>query len=184
MRAFGGEHSLVGFYVIQTHITGSLTNPETNRRRLDKGYNMNSNFEWKINTSTYEFTVAFADTDAGGVVYHTKYLEHCERARGKYFSDIGVKQKSLLTDHNIMFVVTKDIVEFHSPAKFEDTVFIETQITKITGVRIIFKQEMYVGGVLKVTNEAFMACVDAASLKPQPIPEILTEVLCKSMERL
>ena len=34
-----------------------------------------------MNTHEFPFTIAFADTDAQGMVYHARYIEIAERAR-------------------------------------------------------------------------------------------------------
>ncbi|MDD3597397.1 MAG: acyl-CoA thioesterase, partial [Sulfuricurvum sp.] len=36
-----------------------------------------------------QIRVYYEDTDAGGIVYHSNYLNFCERARSHLFFDVG-----------------------------------------------------------------------------------------------
>jgi YbgC/YbaW family acyl-CoA thioester hydrolase len=67
------------------------------------------------------YTVDFVDTDAGGVVYHTRYLEMAERARAAMLRHIGLSNKQLL-QVNMIFPVTNLTCRFHKPAKLDDTI--------------------------------------------------------------
>ena len=48
--------------------------------------------------------VYYEDTDSGGVVYHSNYLNFMERARTEWLRDLGVNQHHLKIKDNIMFV--------------------------------------------------------------------------------
>ena len=42
----------------------------------------------KMRTYTFPFAIAYADTDAGGIVYHGRYIEIAERARMDVLRDV------------------------------------------------------------------------------------------------
>jgi acyl-CoA thioester hydrolase, YbgC/YbaW family len=48
--------------------------------------------------------VYYEDTDAGGVVYHARYLAFYERARTEMLRQLDIKQQTLLQE-GIAFVV-------------------------------------------------------------------------------
>ena len=57
--------------------------------------------------------VYYEDTDAGGVVYHARYLHFFERARTEYLRTLDFSQQALLNERNLAFVV-KPKPEYHS----------------------------------------------------------------------
>ena len=61
---------------------------------------------------TMEFSlpirVYYEDTDAGGVVYHSKYLNYFERARTEALRVIGFEQDALIEDDDTIFAVDYD----------------------------------------------------------------------------
>ena len=80
--------------------------------------------------------VYYEDTDAGGIVYHSNYLNFCERARSELFF-----QKDI-TPHtqNSFFVVSKIEANFLGSAKLGDIVEVNTEVSEIKKVSITLKQ--------------------------------------------
>ena len=58
-------------------------------------------FNWPVQ-------VYYEDTDAGGVVYHSQYLNFMERARTEFLRNIGFMQTALKDELGILFVVRDD----------------------------------------------------------------------------
>ena len=60
-----------------------------------------------------KFRVYYEDTDSGGVVYHSNYLNFMERARTEWLRDLGVNQHHLKIEDNVTIAaksgVTKNI---------------------------------------------------------------------------
>ena len=50
-------------------------------------------------------TVYYADTDAGGVVYHANFLRFCEQSRAELLASLGFSQSLLELNHGVGFVV-------------------------------------------------------------------------------
>lgn len=63
--------------------------------------------------------VAF-ETDYGGVVSNTRYLEYVERGRYAIFHAAGFKMEEFAQTHQVQFVVRKIEMEYLSPARHED----------------------------------------------------------------
>ena len=55
----------------------------------------------------FNVRVYYDSTDAGGVVYHSRYLDFCERARTEFLRSRGIIQSKLLAESGIGFVVKK-----------------------------------------------------------------------------
>ncbi len=74
-----------------------------------------------------QIRVYYEDTDAGGIVYHSNYLNFCERARSEFFFQKGMTP--ILNDAH--FVVRKMDCDFISSAKFADVLEVTTDVLEI-----------------------------------------------------
>lgn len=71
--------------------------------------------------------VYYEDTDAGGIVYHSNYLNYCERARSEFFF-----QKNMTPVINdAHFVVRKMECDFKKSAKFADILEVTTKVVEM-----------------------------------------------------
>ena len=63
--------------------------------------------EAKLNPELFVFPdrVYYEDTDAGGVVYHSNYLNFFERCRTEWLRHLGYEQDELRQEHSVVFVV-------------------------------------------------------------------------------
>ena len=120
--------------------------------------------------------IYYHHTDCGGVVYYANYLNFLEEARTEYFA---LKNASLkqLADSGTMFVVARQEVDYEFPATYADQLDIQTQVGKVSGVRIEFLHEIYNQNKrIIVKAKTILVCVDK-NLKPQAIPEELRKKL-------
>ncbi|MDR1826499.1 MAG: acyl-CoA thioesterase [Rickettsiales bacterium] len=69
----------------------------------------------------FKFQIAFADTDAGGIVYHARYLEIAERARMDMFKNVRDEDGGL--------VIRKVSLKYLKPFRVGDIVTVETKLT-------------------------------------------------------
>lgn len=92
---------------------------------------------------TFNVRVYYDSTDAGGVVYHSKYLDFCERARTEFLRSREIIQSKIFEKSNIGFVVKNASLEFKKSAKLDDLLQINTKITENTGIVIKMFQEIY-----------------------------------------
>ncbi len=118
--------------------------------------------------------IYYHHTDCGGVVYYANYLKFLEEARTEYFAlkNASIKQ---LADSGIMFVVSRQEVDYKFPARYADQLDIQTKTGEITHVRIEFLHEIYnQNKQIIVKAKTILVCVDK-NLKPQGIPEVLRQ---------
>lgn len=73
----------------------------------------------------YETKVYHFDTDCGGVVYHGKYLDMLLRARDQWLLDESI---DLYQYQHLSPVIRKIEIEYHKPARLNDTLKIETKV--------------------------------------------------------
>ncbi|WP_141674984.1 tol-pal system-associated acyl-CoA thioesterase [Gilliamella sp. Bif1-4] len=117
--------------------------------------------------------VYYEDTDAGGVVYHARYLAFFERARTEILRQLGISQQTLLQE-NIAFVVKKMDIIYHFPARLDDMLTISTKVDQTRKASIIFKQTIVNQNERVIsTADVLIACVDIAKMKPCGLPKLL-----------
>ena len=92
----------------------------------------------KINIRIY-----YEDTDAGGVVYHSRYLNFAERARAEFLRNLSLKQLSISQEYKIQFVVKELKVNYISFCKLDDQIQLLTNLKSINRVKLCFKHIFY-----------------------------------------
>lgn len=83
--------------------------------------------------------VYYEDTDTGGVVYHSNYLNFCERAR----SDAFFKKGMTPVLQNGHFVARKLEADYVTSAKLGDILDITTELTQMKAASFILCQTIY-----------------------------------------
>ncbi|OCG09310.1 tol-pal system-associated acyl-CoA thioesterase [Gilliamella apicola] len=117
--------------------------------------------------------VYYEDTDAGGVVYHARYLAFYERARTEMLRQLDIKQQTLLQE-GIAFVVKKMDISYDFPARLDDMLTISTQVEQIRKASIIFKQTILNQNKQIISNaDVIIACVNITKMKPCALPKLL-----------
>jgi len=86
-----------------------------------------------------QIRVYYEDTDTGGVVYHSNYLNFCERARSDAFFDKGITPV-LPNGH---FVARKVVADYISSAKLGDVLRIKSELIEMRGASFTLKQSVY-----------------------------------------
>jgi len=128
--------------------------------------------------------VYFEDTDAGGVVYHARYLNFFERARTEMLRARGFSQTELREKHGLIWVVLEINVKFRKAARLDDELLVSAELLWIKGVKQGFRQEMRrkSDGVVVANAELSAVILHADSLKPARMPEWIQVELIKDVE--
>ena len=117
--------------------------------------------------------VYYEDTDAGGVVYHARYLAFFERARTEMLRDLDISQQKLLQE-GIAFVVKKMDISYDFPARLDDMLTISTKVEQIRKASIIFKQTISNQNEQIISSaDVVIACVNMTKMKPCALPKLL-----------
>jgi acyl-CoA thioester hydrolase len=88
-----------------------------------------------------QIRVYYEDTDVGGVVYHSNYLNFCERARSQLFFDAGCSP-ILDSGH---FVAKHIEADYLKSAKFGDVVEVKTTLIEIKNASFTLLQQVFRG---------------------------------------
>mgnify|MGYP001313393000 CR=1 FL=1 len=117
--------------------------------------------------------VYYEDTDSGGVVYHANYLKFMERARSEWLRSLGFEQDSLKNELGVIFAVRAISVDFRKPARFNQLLEVSARIGARGKASLSFEQHIRHNNELLCSGRVKIACLDAATLKPHPIPKYL-----------
>lgn len=88
-----------------------------------------------------QIRVFYEDTDVGGVVYHSNYLNFCERARSQLFFDAG-RSPILSGGH---FVAKHIEADYLKSAKFGEVLEVKTTLLQIRNASFRLLQEIFRG---------------------------------------
>ena len=114
--------------------------------------------------------VYWEDTDAGGVVYHARYLAFMERARTEWMRARGWGQETLRARDDLVFVVRAMDIDFRAPARLDDQVQVSVILVECRGASFVVVQQVYRDNVLLVEATVRIAALTASSFRPRAIP--------------
>lgn len=115
-------------------------------------------------THTFNFAVAYADTDAEGIMYHGRYIEIAERARSNWSR--GVK----IPDGDTGFVVRELNIKYMRPLLLNDEFIVQTQPVKIGAASMTIEQKFVKGNEICAIINITIAYL-GSDMRPKAIPE-------------
>ena len=117
-----------------------------------------------------QIRVYYEDTDLGGIVYHSKYLNFCERARSELFFAAG--KKPVYDGYH--FVVKEIEARYRQPAYFGDLLDVETKLLSVRGASVALKQIVKKKNDVCFEMDITLVCLKEA--KPAKIPPYFLEL--------
>lgn len=127
---------------------------------------MVSEFSWRAR-------VYWEDTDGGGVVYYANYLKFMERARTEWLRALGHSQAELAEQFGFVFAVVEVKVNYRRPARLDDELTVTCLPVPEGRASIRFKQLVKKGADTLAEGEVRVACVDAKTFRPRPLPDFI-----------
>ena len=118
----------------------------------------------------FNFSVAFADTDLQGIMYHGRYVEVAERARTNWSKDIVVP------DDDFGFIIRELNIKYKSPLKLGDDFIVETQPIKIGAASMVVEQKFVKGETIYAIMNITIAYL-GSDMRPTAIPETIINAL-------
>jgi tol-pal system-associated acyl-CoA thioesterase len=122
--------------------------------------------------------IYWEDTDAGGIVYYANYFKFMERARTDWLRALGIEQEVFREEHGRLFVVVDVEAHFRRPARYGELLHVTCEVAETARASMTFKQEIFrrgVGGELLLDGRVRVACLDAESYRPRPLPDRLLQ---------
>jgi acyl-CoA thioester hydrolase len=125
----------------------------------------------------FPIRVFYEDTDAGGVVYHSNFLNFCERARTEWLRHLTIGRERLQNEFGLMFVVRRATIDWRRPARLDDLLMVETRLSGMGKVRMSLTQTITRDGTLLATVTIEVVAVSVADFTPLLLPEELRRLL-------
>ena len=114
--------------------------------------------------------VTYAECTVGDHIYHSRYLDLMEAARGEFIRALGRTVLTLQND-DCIFPVIEARLRYKFPARYDDVLAIEVWPTLVERVRLNFGHRILnQDGKLILEAETFHACTTRAE-KPKRLPE-------------
>ena len=130
---------------------------------------VNQIFSWPVR-------VYYEDTDAGGVVYHSNYLNFMERARTEWLRALGFEQTDLRDQLNVLIVIHSMQIAFKKPAKFNDLLMVKSQLTALGSSSWQCAQTILKGDEVLIEAQVKAAFINSLTFKPTRIPAAILQV--------
>src|ERR1700749_4500329 len=128
------------------------------------------------NMFVYEHRVTYAECTVGDHIYHSRYLDLLEAARGEFMRSLGTTVLAL-QEQDYIFPVIEARLRYKFPARYDDVLTIEVQPTLVERVRLNFGHRVTnQNGKLILEAETFHACTSRDE-KPKRLPAELAEKL-------
>ena len=109
---------------------------------------------------TCEYRVYYEDTDAGGIMYHGRYINWCERARAEYLRDIGLQSSTIFEVTGVIFVVRHLEADYLKPAKLDQLLRVETSLKELKNSSFILNQSIFCQDSVLFYMTVTIVCID------------------------
>ena len=124
-------------------------------------------------THTIPIRIYYEDTDAGGVVYHARYINFGERGRAEFLRNLGYESSKIVEEHGLCFVVRHLEADYFKPATLDDLLEMKTSVSEIKNSSFMVRHEFFKGDEKIVTLNVTLVCVSANDIKPVRMPDDL-----------
>ena len=95
--------------------------------------------------------VSYAECTLGNHVYHSRYLDWLEAARGEFVRSLG---QTVLQwqERDVIFPVVECRLIYKSPARYDDVLTIESWLTAAQKIRLNFANRVAVSVMLRCVS--------------------------------
>ncbi|MFP4098549.1 MAG: tol-pal system-associated acyl-CoA thioesterase [Alphaproteobacteria bacterium] len=137
-----------------------------------------------MNTHKVNYRVYYEDTDAGGIVYHARYLHFAERGRTELLRSVGYENQKLHDELGLVFVVRNMDIHFQATSRLDDLLSVETCITEIKNSSFRMRQQIMRDDQNIVGLDVLLVCVSVKDYKPIRMPLEIKEAFLQYQDTL
>ncbi|MDZ4684239.1 MAG: thioesterase family protein [Planctomycetaceae bacterium] len=123
-------------------------------------------------THRIEIRVRYCETDAMGFLHHANFINYYEMGRTELLRAQGGDYRAI-EESGLFLVVVKLDCRYHSPARFDDLLTLETTVERVSAAKIEHSYRLFRGEQLLATASSVLACVDREG-RVQRLPDSLT----------
>lgn len=118
----------------------------------------------------HRIRVRFAETDAMGIVHHSRYLPYLEEARVAYLRDIGYPYHEIRAE-GVDLTVLEAFVQYRMPLRFDDLIDVRVRLAAASRTTLQMVYLVTIGTTVHATGATVHGAVDALSGRPRRLPE-------------
>ncbi len=122
----------------------------------------------------HHLRVRFSETDAMGIVHHSRYLPYLEEARVEYLRHLGHPYTEMRAE-GIDYAVLEAFVQYRKPLKFDDRVAVHLKLGAATRASFQMAYLLTVEGEVRATGVTVHGCVNPEG-RPVRMPAWLGEL--------
>lgn len=130
---------------------------------------------------THEYRVYYEDTDAGGIMYHARYVAWCERGRAEFLRDLDLHSSGIEKEDGVIFVVRHLNADYFKPATLDQLLRVESSIKEMKNSSFIMNQSIFCQDSMLFSMAVTIVCIDKQG-RPVRIPERIRKILGKDQE--
>jgi acyl-CoA thioester hydrolase len=121
----------------------------------------------------------WADTDPAAIVWFGVFFRYFENAEEELFLRLGYDRTQLLKGLGVFMPRTSAQSCFRSPARLGEELSVGVGVAAITERRVEYAFDIHERGTDRLICEASyrVACVDAKTFTPRPIPQKIVTLL-------
>lgn len=125
----------------------------------------------------YTHRVVYAECTVGNHIYHSRYLDLLEAARGEFMRAAGHPVLGL-QEAGYIFPVVEAQLRYHRPARYDDLLHIEVTLMELRGARLGVRHRILraADGVLLFEGDTRHVCTSLLD-KPRRMPADLVAAL-------
>jgi len=122
----------------------------------------------------YTLRVRYSEIDAQAVVFNAHYLTYFDTALNEYMRFLKYDYKGELEKNGLDFVVTRSLIEYKSPARFDEELKIFVKAGEIKPASILWNIQVrkVSDDTLVCNGELTWAFLSLESRKPAKLPEV------------
>ncbi|MGC8113654.1 acyl-CoA thioesterase [Metapseudomonas otitidis] len=126
-------------------------------------------------TFLHPLRVRWAEVDPQGIVFNGHYLTYADVAITEYFRALGVRYpQDLIADGGDFFAV-RTLLEYLSPARFDDTLTLGIRTRRLGGSSLTFALGIWRGEEALTSGEIVYVHTDATTRTSRSLPAWLRE---------
>lgn len=132
---------------------------------------------------SHPLRVRWAEADMQGIVFNGHYLTYADVGITEYFRAMGQTYNGETGANGSDFFAVKTLLEYRSPARFDDMLDIHVRIARLGNSSMQFLIGIYREAELLVNGEIVYVHADQSSRRPSPIPRTFRDAVT-NFERL
>ncbi len=116
----------------------------------------------------HQVRVRFSETDAMGIVHHSRYLPYLEEARVAYLRHIGHSYAASRAD-GVDYAVLEAHVAYRQPLRFDEVVTVHLRLSSVSRASFSMAYLLTVDDDIRATARTMHGCVNAEG-RPVRLP--------------